>query len=41
MILNAWGQAGSNLYVSVSFVAVLVVVGGYVFYDAMDGAPLA
>lgn len=35
MILAAWGQAGSNLYVSVSFVAVLVTVGGYVFYDAM------
>ncbi len=49
-ILEKWGQAGSNLYVSLSFVAVLVVVGGYVFYDAMksgrDGeaeavAPLA
>jgi len=35
MILAAWGQAGSNLYVSVSFVAVLVIVGSYVFYDAM------
>lgn len=34
-ILEAWGQAGSNLYVSLSFVAVLVIVGGYVFYDAM------
>ncbi|MBI5520641.1 MAG: sulfite exporter TauE/SafE family protein [Desulfovibrio sp.] len=34
-ILAAWGQAGSNLYVSLSFVAVLVIVGGYVFYDAM------
>lgn len=33
-ILNHWGEAGSNLYVSVSFVVVLVVVGGYVFYDA-------
>ncbi|MBM4274552.1 MAG: sulfite exporter TauE/SafE family protein [Deltaproteobacteria bacterium] len=33
-ILNKWGQAGSNLYVSLSFVVVLVVVGGYVFYDA-------
>jgi uncharacterized membrane protein YfcA len=33
-ILNKWGEAGSNLYVSLSFVAVLVVVGGYVFYDA-------
>ena len=34
MVLEAWGQAGSNLYVSLSFVLVLVVVGGYVFYDA-------
>lgn len=33
-ILESWGQAGSNLYVSLSFVAVLVIVGGYVFYDA-------
>ncbi|HMK36414.1 MAG TPA: sulfite exporter TauE/SafE family protein [Desulfomonilaceae bacterium] len=33
-ILAKWGEAGSNLYVSVSFVAVLVIVGGYVFYDA-------
>jgi uncharacterized membrane protein YfcA len=42
-ILEQWGPAGSNLYVSLSFVAVLVLVGGYVFYDAMksgkgDGA---
>jgi len=34
-ILEKWGQSGSNLYVSLSFVAVLVIVGGYVFYDAM------
>ena len=34
-ILNAWGNAGSNLYVSVVFVVVLVVVGGYVFRDAI------
>jgi len=33
-VLAAWGQSGSNLYVSVAFVVVLVVVGGYVFYDA-------
>lgn len=33
-ILSRWGQAGSNLYVSLSFVAVLVIVGGYVFRDA-------
>jgi uncharacterized membrane protein YfcA len=38
MILSAWGQAGSNLYVSVSFVAVLVIVGSYVFYDAMKSS---
>ncbi len=37
-ILEKWGQAGSNLYVSVSFVVVLVVVGGYVFYDAWKTA---
>jgi hypothetical protein len=35
-ILDTWGQSGSNLYVSLSFVAVLVIVGGYVFYDAMN-----
>ena len=35
MILEKWGPSGSNLYVSLSFVAVLVLVGGYVFYDAM------
>ncbi len=34
-ILNAWGNAGSNLYVSVVFVIVLVVVGGYVLRDAI------
>jgi len=34
MILARWGEAGSNLYVSLSFVAVLLIVGGYVFYDA-------
>jgi uncharacterized membrane protein YfcA len=33
-ILARWGEAGSNLYVSLSFVIILVVVGGYVFYDA-------
>ena len=33
-ILNSWGNAGSNLYVSTIFVFVLVVVGGYVFSDA-------
>jgi uncharacterized protein len=34
-ILAAWGEAGSNLYISVAFVIVLVVVGAYVFKDAM------
>jgi len=33
-ILSHWGNAGSNLYVSVIFVIVLVLVGGYVCYDA-------
>jgi uncharacterized membrane protein YfcA len=33
-ILEQWGEAGSNLYVSLAFVVVLVVIGGYVFYDA-------
>ena len=33
-ILDHWGNAGSNLYVSVIFVIVLVVVGCYVCYDA-------
>lgn len=34
IIINTWGSAGSNLYVSVVFVVVLVVVGLYVFSDA-------
>jgi uncharacterized protein len=38
MILARWGEAGSNLYVSLSFVAVLVIVGGYVFYDAFKSS---
>jgi uncharacterized membrane protein YfcA len=33
-ILARWGEAGSNLYVSLSFVVILVIVGGYVFWDA-------
>lgn len=33
-ILEKYGQAGSNLYVSFIFVLVLVVVGGYVMRDA-------
>ncbi|KHK02456.1 sulfite exporter TauE/SafE family protein [Desulfovibrio sp. TomC] len=37
-ILNLWGTAGSDLYVSVSFVIVLVVVGGIVMADAVKSA---
>ncbi len=33
-ILNAWGNAGSNLYVSLVFVITLIVVGTYVLRDA-------
>jgi len=33
-ILSMWGEAGSDLYVSLAFVVVLVTVGGYVFRDA-------
>lgn len=33
-ILNAFGNAGSNLYVSFVFMVVLILVGGYVLYDA-------
>jgi uncharacterized membrane protein YfcA len=35
-ILAAWGEAGSNLYISVAFVIVLVVVGAYVLKDALS-----
>jgi uncharacterized membrane protein YfcA len=41
MILARWGEAGSNLYVSLSFVLVLVTVGGYVFYDAFKTSGLS
>jgi len=34
-ILERWGQAGSNLYVSFIFVLVLVTVGSYVMRDAI------
>ena len=37
-ILSLWGQAGSDLYVSISFVVVLVVVGGIVMADAVKSA---
>jgi len=33
-ILNQFGNAGSNLYVSFVFTVMLVVVGGYILYDA-------
>ncbi|WP_027366737.1 sulfite exporter TauE/SafE family protein [Desulfocurvibacter africanus] len=35
-ILDTFGPAGSDLYVSLMFVAVLVIVGGIVFRDAMN-----
>ncbi len=38
IILANWGPAGSDLYVSVSFVLVLVFVGGYVMKDAIKCA---
>lgn len=31
-----YGEAGSNLYVSLAFVVVLAIVGGYVLYDALQ-----
>lgn len=34
-ILASWGQAGSDLYVSLSFVVVLLTVGAYVLKDAV------
>ncbi len=34
MILDKFGDAGSNLYVSIAFVVILVLVGTYVFWDA-------
>ena len=38
IILETWGQAGSDLYVSVSFVVILLVVGSYVYRDARSTA---
>ena len=38
VILAMWGAAGSDLYVSLSFVLVLVLVGGYVMKDAIKCA---
>jgi uncharacterized protein len=37
-ILSLWGPAGSDLYVSISFVIVLVVVGSIVMADAVKSA---
>ena len=34
-ILKIWGPAGSDLYVSLSFLAILVIVGSFVFRDAL------
>ncbi|WP_290919752.1 sulfite exporter TauE/SafE family protein [Halodesulfovibrio sp.] len=36
MILEQWGPAGSNLYVSFAFVFVLVTVGSFVMKDAIN-----
>ena len=35
-IKSAFGEAGSNLYVSLAFVIVLAIVGGYVLRDAIN-----
>lgn len=35
IILDTWGSAGSDLYVSVAFVIILITVGAYVFRDAL------
>ncbi|MCL6634530.1 MAG: sulfite exporter TauE/SafE family protein [Peptococcaceae bacterium] len=35
VILNTWGPAGSNLYVSLVFVSILSVLGLYIFFDAL------
>jgi uncharacterized membrane protein YfcA len=36
IILDTWGQAGSNLYVSLAFVFVLITVGSFVLKDALE-----
>jgi hypothetical protein len=41
LILEKWGQAGSNLYVSLAFVAVLVSVGGFILRDVIKNAAAA
>lgn len=35
VVLNAWGQSGSDLYVSISFLSILTIVGGFVLFDAI------
>ena len=35
-IVLTWGQAGSNLYVSLAFVVVLITVGGYAMRDGIN-----
>ncbi|MHB8986624.1 MAG: sulfite exporter TauE/SafE family protein, partial [Eubacteriales bacterium] len=35
-ILSKWGAAGSNLYVSFVFVAILTVLGAFILKDALD-----
>lgn len=37
-ILDAWGKAGSNLYISVAFVVVLLIVGSMFLRDARKAA---
>lgn len=37
-IRDAFGEAGSNLYVSVAFVVILAIVGGYVLVDGWRAA---
>jgi len=36
IIIEKWGEAGSNLYVSLAFVAILVTVGSFVLKDALN-----
>lgn len=33
-VLNAWGEAGSNLYVSLAFVTILSVIGIFMLFDS-------
>ena len=37
-ILDTWGSAGSDLYVSFVFVIILIVVGGIIFKDAVTSS---